>query len=239
MKNSIVLLCFLTLGCAMQNVKPNLDIKCIEGVSLFPKLDSLGNVIDYDTAKVKIYSLKKYRLYEFEYLNIIFGQNGISKSRRKHFTLFNIDSAYGYDFDTSQLPIKRKIKVDSSMRREWIVSNRIYPIVSNNIGQIASKTFNKDSGTMHINYRILNSSDSSFLGLLNLHFTSHFVKTEITLSREFDSLYNMKLYQYEISTNPQIFVKSGKKIGGYSIVANISEVFDFDYNLIMGYFKQL
>ncbi len=240
MNKLIGLIIFLILGCSVRNQNFTSPIKCIEGINLFPRADSLGNIVVYDTAKVKIYSYGKLRLYELEYLYLLIDQEKkFSKKKNTHFIGFNVDSSFGYDFDENKSPFKNKVNKDSAFRREWIVSNRIYPIISKNLSKVISTFENKDSGTVLVTYSILNKVDSTSLGILNLHFKKHFLSTEITLSKELDSLYNMKLYKYEIQSNPQNGDSKKGKLGGYTISVFLREVFDFDEKRVMKYFKDI
>lgn len=238
MKNYFVLFLSLFLVTAFSQ-KQIQKLRCIEATSIFPNFDSSFNVSNYDTGTLKIYFLGKKRLYDLLYY-YSHTENGILKISevRRHYVAFDVDSSYGYDLNITSGKIMR-VNLDSVFQSVWLVRNKLYPLLTENIAILTESKQNKDSGTLFIRYLIKNKEDSVDLAISTFSYTNKISGIDISLSKELDSIMHMKLYEVETVRFPQHFKENNLTLGSFKTKYSLKEGEILDEKKILDYFKLL
>jgi hypothetical protein len=242
MKNYLFLVAFTIGACALkskgiqQGVKQN--IVCVEGTILFPVPNAQGIQQSYDTGIVRVYSDGKHQLYVSPTKYDRLDENGKRITELKqHYIVHYTDSLYGYDYLEVREPKVVRMRLDSAFSSEWIVINKIYPYISFNTAKIVARQETKDS--LFLDYDIYKKGDTAKALSLALRFAKKFVRTPVSLSKELDSIYQMKLVKATTTISPMYYAQVGAMTSSYTILSSLRQVFDFDEQKVKQYFKTL
>lgn len=227
------------LSCSFQKEKKENSLSCIEGINLFPQFDAQGIVSQYDTGLVRVYSYKnRLYLYELPRKRKIFDSSGSYKLEKiTNYILFNIDSAYGYHFDSGYGSARKLVRMDSLFKAHWLTANKIWPYISANASKIIDKKETSDS--LFVEYEISKSGTSVKGMSLQLYFAKSFLPTTITLSKEIDSLYNIKLVKAVTNIEPIYIKEHTAYTSRFIITTSIRQVADFDKTKVIRFFSFL
>ncbi len=178
------------------------DIKCIKATEVLPFFNNNGKVYKYDTSSVRIYYYKDITLFYLTYHfdSISAGIHHKSEYRNYYF-VYKKGDIYGYSYDIHKSVFSTKILVDSILQQQWIFTNHLYPVFIKNEATLISSHQNKDSGTLHEAYSLVGKKDTTMTGNIYLSFTNKISDVEHSLSKELDSLKNMKLYKLKLVIN--------------------------------------
>ncbi len=227
------------MGCLIHKDKREKSLLCIEGINLFPKFNAQGIISSYDTGLVKVYSYKnQLYLYEVPIKRRVFDSLGTYKiDKITNYILFHADSSYGYHFDSSNRQIQKIVKMDSVFKVLWLTANKIYPYISANSSKIVSKRETRDS--LFVEYEIRKKGELTKELTLQLHFSKRFPQTAITLSKEIDSLYNMKLVKSLTNIEPIYIKENNSYTSRFNIATSIRELTKFDKVKAVRFFSLL
>lgn len=233
----IYILLFWFVSASCQTNEPKL--KCIEATSIFPGFTIKGEITKYDTSTIKVYFLGSKRMYDLLY-DYTYSHNGklIISEVRRHYVAFDVDSTFGYDLNLSS-GITNRVKLDSLFKDEWIVKNKLYPIIQSNIAILTDSKRNKDSGTLVENYLIKNKEDSADLATIIFSFTDKISGIDISLSKELDSIMHMKLFNAEINHFSRYYKENNFTMGRFVTCYSLKEGKILDEKKILTYFKML
>jgi hypothetical protein len=215
------------------------SLRGFQATSLFPIFSESGEVKQYDTGIVKVYYWGNRRLYDLQYTfnSIEKGEVRFSEKRR-HLVAFIIDSSHGYDFNLTS-GVKKRVRLDSLFKTQWIAQNKIYPILTVNIAILTSSTHSADSGLLVEHYLIKNREDSTEIGECTFSYTNRISGIDISLSKELDSLKQMKLFKTKIVSLPRHFKENNFTIGRYETGATLKEIAIPDEKTIRSQFSTL
>lgn len=236
MKN--IFLIFLFLGnYTAQCQKQINNIRCIEATSIFPVFTKNGDVSKYDTGKIKFYFFGSRRLYDLQY-EFTHKDNGkiIVSEIRRHFVVFEKDSAYGIDLNLTT-GVKKRVKLDSLFKNEWFVKNKLYPILTSNISILKDSIRKRNLNALVVNYDIRRKIDTLLIGKCKFSFTNEMKDFDLSLSRELDSIFKMKLFEVEILNLSQYFKESNYILKQFKTFYALKETIVFDRNNILKYFN--
>ena len=231
---------FLSFYILVANCQPDIQkLRCIEATSVFPVFDISGKIVKYDTGTIKVYFQGSNRMYDLPYV-YSYTKNGEAKISeiRRHFVAFDIDSAYGYDLHISSGEIKH-VNIDSVFQFVWLKKNKLYPILSENIAIVTDSKKNIDSGNLVEKYLIKSKVDSLDIGECTFSYTNRIANLDISLSKELDSIKNMKLYHAHIITFSHYFKESNLTMDRYEISYSLKENKIIDEKTIITLFKRL
>lgn len=229
----------LLLSCSCSNLfTKNRDIKGIQITQVFPNMNNQGKVIDYDTPSVKIYYYKNYSLYHLSYhFDSTVANKVISSEDRYHYVVHEKGNAYGYDFDIHKQQYKRKVSMDSILNLEWVFKIQVYPIFANNTAILNSSQKDDSFGILRESYQLKGKADTSMSGSCYLEFSNKLNDINFSLSKEFDSIKNMKLIKINIVNNPRHFKQADIYIDKVETSYMMQEIQVPNIKKVMPYFE--
>jgi hypothetical protein len=173
----------------------------------------------------------------YQFTNTVNGKVTISEERH-HYVAFDVDSVFGYDLNMTSGILKR-VRLDSLLKNEWLVQNKLYPKLTNNIAILTESKRNKDSGTLVERYLIKSKEDSAELASCTFSYTDKISGIDISLSKELDSIKNMKLYKAETVYFSRHFKEPDFTMGEFVTCYSLKEGVISDEKRILSYFKKL
>ncbi len=202
----MLILLILLNSCTMlikhKNELSSNDIRCIKVSEVFPFINNEGKLYKYDTPTVKIYYYRNFTIYELGYhFDSTSNRIHITSEYRNHFFVHQNGDKYGYDYDKFKSIFGIKISVDSVLKEQWVIANKLYPIFTQNTVTLISSNYNRDSAVVHEIYSLKSKQDTSMTGAIYLSFTDKIKAIDYSLCKELDSIKNMKLYYAKIINN--------------------------------------
>jgi len=160
----------------------------------------------------------------------------ISELRDHYFVYTNSDSI-GIDYDKYKKVINRKVTIDSLFKFEWIAQNKLYPIFTVNSTQLLSSEFNDKTGILKETYSFRGKKDSTINGTLFLDFTNNLKGIHVSLSKELDSIKNMKLFKVRVISNARRMT-DGIYLDKFEQTHDLNEVPVLNREEVMSYFER-
>jgi hypothetical protein len=203
------------------------SIKGVKIQQLFPEMDEeTGKLLLNDPSSAEVYQSGKINLYllEYQFESIDYNtQKVILSEMRYHYVIHSIDSLYGYDYDVHKKPSKRRVLVDSLLNWKWISKINIYPMLTVNIPKLISQKSNRDSGTLREWYAYSNE-DTSIHGTMFFEYSTRLRDIRFSLSKQLDSIKNMKLHEARLSIDSRFIKKLGKTYDKMEMSFKLSEI---------------
>ena len=224
---------------AGSNMNTNDSIRCIIVSQVFPLLDEDGKFTIYDTPSIAIYYYRELTAYKFAIRSDTL-ENGklVNSAYHNRFFVYKKGNSFGYVYDSTVKP-GTKVLTDSMFKNIlWCEANNLYAGFSDNNIVLLSSYRNKDSGTLHEFYTYKRRSDSTMRGNFSLSFSDKIKGIDCSLSKELDSIKNMKLYNVRMEGYIQ-YPKEGKIISvTLRSVNTLRETAITNHAEVLSYFKR-
>lgn len=240
--DSIFILLFFFCACSSIPKKANyyIDLKCMEAKQTFPMLNEKGKLFGYDEMYIRVYYYKDLKMYELPYrFDSIRDDVKIMSQDRKHFFVLKQGSTFGIDYNKyKQIGIK-KCSVDSIFKFEWIKQNNLFNAFLLSSPLRISFNQNKDSGVKRAVYVFRDKTDTSRKsGYSYLKFSDKLSNYDVSLSKQLDSIYNMKLCNAKFIYLKQELGKTGEFTDQYESNFSLEEISVKNTQEILSYFNQ-
>lgn len=209
------------------------DIRCFKVTQNFPMINNKGKLVAYDTMVAWVYYRKNQILYHSAY-DFYLDTIQTPEVRYRYFVYTN-GNIYGSLFDKSKSEFNKNVLVDSVLKTEWTMQFSFYPFTNYNVKLIS---VNKKSTTETIEeiYSFKGIKDSSISGTFDFIFSNRFKKGGFSLSKQLDSIKNMKLYKVRIINNSRDIKEEGIILDRIEQAWDLEEVFIKNYDEISMYF---
>jgi hypothetical protein len=197
MKVNYIIILFSITCCSNSSLKTS-EITSEKVTQVLPNLDNENKLMSYDTSSVQMYFYKNLVLYELSYrFDSIVNNKTLISEDRTHYFVYEKGKTFGFDYDEHKSIYKKRISLDSIFKFEWIAQNKLYPLFLDNPTLLVSSHKNQDSGTLHEKYIIRYKNDTSTTGTCSLSFSNNLKDVRYSISKELDSIKNMKLYSFK------------------------------------------
>lgn len=143
-----------------------------------------------------------YSSYTFN-LHTSFDAPPIQEIRYRYF-VYTKGKSCGFVNDKYKSEFNKRVAVDSMLKMEWTTQFGFYPFNCNVV--FISENKNANTGELHERYSFKGGNNNSMSGTIDLYFSSRLKISEFSLSKELDSMKNMKLYKVYIVNNSR-FIK--------------------------------
>ncbi len=229
MSRKYMILVWITSCCCIafcQSTSKQDELQGVKVSQVAPILDTLGKLVRYDSDTVEIYYSGNIRLYylsyQFDSVDLITKESYLSE-KRYHYFIYNIDSAYGHDFDVHRSLTKKRLRVDSLLHWQWTPSVNVYPIITVNKTHLLNAFSNLDSGTTHEWYAFSNG-DTTAHGTVFFGYSKKLNDLPYSLSREMDSIKQMKLYKVRYTQDPRHIKEAGITVDKVNSEYNLERI---------------
>jgi len=235
-RNFIPILVIWIVSCS-NNLKPD-SIRAISVRQISPIVTPTGKVAWYDSAVINIYYWKNKVVYDIGYkFDSIVNDQYLKQETRRYYIVFDTTEKFAFSYDQHKTPVKTKINRDSLFQTLWLESGDMYQFLTDNKSTLLSSKSNKDSGTFHESYEMINNIDSNFKSRGYFSYTNGLRNVHIKYSRKLDSLKNMRLYHAYIHTPKQFYKQFNLTLDEYFYQFDLKElpVSDETRKLILKY----
>ncbi|MBK7884726.1 MAG: hypothetical protein IPJ81_13795 [Chitinophagaceae bacterium] len=217
----------------------NNEIRCIQVKQVFPVIQKDGKVPKYDSNFVKIYYYKDMAMYHLGY-HYSYTKNKVRliTEDRDHFFIHKKGEVFGYDYDKNKSEFGVKMPVDSLLNKQWISVTQIYPMIFENSSTLVSSKWNLDSSILDEMYIYRSKQDTAMTGSVHLSFTNKMMDINYSMSKELDSMKNMKLYKAKLSQDSRYVNDFKVNLDEFHIIHGFEEVKITSPKEILAYFER-
>lgn len=176
----------------------------INARAIFPRINfSTGKLIGYDTTVTKIVQKKEIVLYKIMYTYDTLKSDTVITDKLFHYVLYKIGDSFCYNYDSKKSINGQRVNLDSILKYEWFVQNKLYPMFSNiNEVRMLSTYTSLNNDTLKEEYSLKSIANPEQSGLVFLEFCHSMKQLNFSLSKELDSIKKMKLYKFRTQMNP-------------------------------------
>ena len=220
---SLILVSILTKSCIYSNLpKTDKGISCVVLKQIIPKFQFTKNHIGTgegnDTSIIRVYTSDSLNMYQLPYVYTNYVEDGDSgkalytENRFMYFTWKTGDIfwLYYYFMDTTRpgeargiSMFTRKLRVDSMLKRQWNEYNNPYTMCMKSGPHLIKREKRNDE--LFELFTVKNVYDTSHLDSLQLFFKKSLSDVNVSLSKEFDSINQSKLFKAVLVFNPHYF----------------------------------
>lgn len=230
---------FFSCCVSLTNKSNNNEITGIELKHNFPIIDEKGRLLYYDTVNTKIYYYKDLTLYQLTYRNDSLFENNLVKSEvRTHYFVHRKNKKFGYDYDEHKRIFTSKLSADSLFNAEWFNKVNPYQILLFNESVLIASQNNTDSGELKETYTLKAKGDTSMQGTCILVFKKSFNSSSFSLSKELDSMKQMKLCKFELVNNARFMKDKGIYLDKIVQIHTLEKITNLNFELVKRYFEQ-
>lgn len=207
-----------------KNFPPQADsIRCFKVTQNFPNTNIKGKLISIDTMVAWVYYYRDQILFYsayyynpdallFRLLNpevdtnrsppgsfFLFDTTAIPEVRYRYF-IYTKGHSYGSVFDKYKAEYNKRILIDSVLESEWTVQSVADPFIHNTLRLISNHRI-RNKGILIEKYSFRGRKDTGVNGTVELSFSHKLKAGGYSLSKNLDSIKNMKLYRVFMITN--------------------------------------
>lgn len=215
---------------AFSSCKTTQDIDKLKGIkalAVFPNINfNTGKITGYDTSSIYIFNLEDLVLFKLHYSYDSLLKDSYKTEIRYHYFIYQKGKDYGYDYDRYKSKNGIKISLDSILKSEWVINTKIFPMFGN-INEVALLTSykSKNDDTLKESYFIKSKLNTNQSANIYLEYVKSLMNFEFSLSKELDSVKNMKLSKIRIINNPM-------KINDTFTISKFETYYEFQKYLI-------
>lgn len=219
-------------------IPSNSEYILVNATAIFPRINmSSGKLLGYDTTVTQIVQKDDIVLYKILYKYDSLKLDTIISESRCHYIVYKRGDRFGYNYDIHKSSKGQKVNLDSILKYEWFIQNKLYPIFGSiNEVKLLSTYKSSNSDTLKERYSIISKVNPGHSGLAFLEFCNSLNGINFSLSKELDSLKNMKLYKFRTQYNP-IKVSDTVTIDKFETAYEIKVSKQIDKEII-SYFKK-
>jgi hypothetical protein len=199
-----------------------------------------------DTIPDRVFFYKDQIIYQSAYTQLFHSPKGeiIGQEYRYRTFVYTAGHKYGYLFDSLAKKFNAKTDVDSLFNSDWYFNSPKNPNLSKETSTLVSSAYDSLNAILVKTYSLKGKKDiitgvidTTLSGSCTLWYSSKFKNINYSISKELDSIKNMKLYKVKTITNER-YLKD------YDITLDRVELTDFmeecsfeNESEILSYFK--
>lgn len=245
-KNTILFcLCTLALSCKTVSKADRAKIKGVKLTEIFPiKWNEDWTVSKYDTTDVSIFFFKNKVVCKFSYIHESYTNFVLDSVELWHYYIaFSKGNTKGFQFKEWAEKKEEQVLLDSVFKYQPIFRQNFNVYFSDSINaRLLNAVKDTTTGELTEEYYIsskLKENDTSRNCLLNLHYSDKVKFKEYSLSRELDSVKQMKLIDVKITSFPKYYSSINKTQGAFSIMYHMEEIEPENKKKLMYYFNKV
>lgn len=231
------------LGCSTLNIpaaeKYENGIKCIEVSRLFPVIGMTGNLRGYDTLSIKIFHKYRLVMYRFSYDYIHMIDDSVDKKEKRFdYIISRKGDSSGIHYDLNDSILKERVPVDSFINSRWVRKFDLYQLLHDSTSALVSSVRKDHGNILEECYFLKGVKDTTRSGQVCLFYTTKLNGIEYSLSKELDSLKQMKLYKATIVNNSRFLKQYNITMDRIETYYQIQVDTTFDQEKILGLFER-
>ncbi|SKA15330.1 hypothetical protein [Sediminibacterium ginsengisoli] len=193
-KNLLVVIYFSCICISADAQHPS--VKAVTINSLFPKISDSGKYMGHDTLTVKIIGYQDLRIYEIP----LFTFNDSTSGKTVFYLMHKTGDKTGFKTDGNNSLFTQQVSADSIIAANWFSNENLdqYVIFTLSDMQLLSSEKDKETGIVQDVYRARAKKDSTLTGTCTFIYKPAMNTFEATLSKELDSLKQMRLAEVRI-----------------------------------------
>lgn len=201
----------------------------------FPRINNLGNVIDYDTMWIKIYFKNGIEMYQIPYSMQI--DDG-SPTEMIYYIIWKRGDSKGLQYYLGD-PTIRPIDADSAIKGQWpSMQDELFEQIKDH-GKLVSKEWEPNGQILKTLYSFdWMKGNIPMKGTMQLSYSRKLNDINFTFNQTFDTIPQMKLFKVDIK-NEQKYVPEYKiNLDAVEMLMKFQLTQDFDRNEIKALFKR-
>ncbi|SKA15341.1 hypothetical protein [Sediminibacterium ginsengisoli] len=206
--NKLILIFLLFFTKQAIHAQVSHEIKAVSVTYLFPLIDNAGKFIRHEVFDVNIYAYKDLRLYEMPFWELgIKGEYERPPLKHEVYYLYKVGDTIGFKSENHEKLFNLCIPIDTFMKQSWFSNENFnqYSLFKDSYMKLISIKKDSITGAVEEIYDAKEKEDTTSTARCYFLYKPMIHSFGITLSRELDSIKQMRLCRVKVMNNPRLY----------------------------------